>query len=233
VLLTVGTLTAGVLGPTPTGYLVLIAMVYAVWSAFAGLLPSVLGRRLKSVAVFFAAIILLNGATGPGTVLFGIGGVLFTREGFLAGIEYSARLSLMLWGGMLLSRTVPPEGYVDMAEGLTTRRGRPLIAAWMVAICYLPAVVASARRMVLARKARGELIRPGFTSAMFWMTTGAFPFFATALRNSDALAEAMETRHFHPRESRSPFHPGHLRKVDIVMLGVALVSTAAALTGAF
>jgi energy-coupling factor transporter transmembrane protein EcfT len=59
--------------------------------------------------------------------------------------------------------------------------------------------------------------------------SGALPLFASALRNADALAEAMESRCYEPYAPRTPFRRLTISFADGVIATAAVLVTAASL----
>jgi energy-coupling factor transporter transmembrane protein EcfT len=229
--ITVGCFSFGVMGHTPLRYAAIVAAVYSCWTYAASIPPPALLARLKGALLFLGLIMFVNGVTESGKVLFEAEGVYLTQEGLAKGAEQSLRLSIVLWGAFLLTSTVRIEEFQDAAERLTTRRGRPLVAAGTIALTYLPLLVESSRRVTIARRARGEEDRPRFPGGITHVAAAALPLFASAMRNADALAEAMESRCYNTGSARTPFRHAPFPPRDMaVVLAVALI-TAAALTG--
>ena len=219
------------LGHTPLLYVALVAGAYSCWSYAAAIPPGALLARLRGALLFLGLIVFVNGLTESGRVLFEADGVYLTREGLARGGEQALRLSIVLWGAFLLTSTVRIEEFQDAAERLTTRRGRPLVAAGTIALTYLPLLIESSRRVTIARRARGEEDRPRFPGGIMHVAAAALPLFISAMRNADALAEAMESRCYDTGSARTPFRHTPVPPRDVaIVLTVALI-TAAALAG--
>jgi energy-coupling factor transporter transmembrane protein EcfT len=230
-MITVGCFSFGLLGHTPLAYAAIVAGVYSCWMYAAGIPPTAFLAKLKGALLFLGVIILVNGVTESGRVLFAADGVYLTLEGLAKGTEQALRLSIVLWGAFLLTSTVRIEEFQDAAERLTTRRGRPLVAAGTIALTYLPLLVESSRRVTIARRARGEEDRPRFPGGIAHVAAAALPLFASAMRNADALAEAMESRCYDTRSARTPFRRLSAGPRDVMVVLAAVLITAAALTG--
>ncbi len=121
----------------------------------------------------------------------------------------------------------------DAAERWTSKKGRPVLAAGTIAIAYLPLFVESARRVTIARRARGEEDNPGLRGALGRVAGAAIPFLGSAMRDADALAEAMASRCYVPASARTPFHRTTITSGDLAIVIVATSITAAAIAGAF
>jgi len=221
----VGCVSCGALGGAPLWYLAAATALYGAWTFAAGIPPRAIAARIRGALLFLALIVVLNAVTTGGAVVIDLGGLLVTREGVARGAAQAARLSFVLWGALITARTVNLEDLQDALERWTTRRGMPLVAAGGIAVNYLPTLVESARRVMLARKARGEDDRPGPLRAIAHVSAAALPLFASAMRNADALAEAMESRCYDTLAPRTRF-----RRTRIPGLEIAGSAAVAAIT---
>jgi energy-coupling factor transport system permease protein len=230
-MITVGCISLGTLSHTPLRYVAIAAGVYLIWTYAAGIPPSALLARLKGAFLFLGLIVFLNAVTESGRVLFEAGGLYVTQEGLAKGGEQALRLSLVLWGAFLMVSTGRIEEFQDAAERWTTRRGRPLVAAGTIAITYLPLLVDTARRVTIARRARGEEDRPRFPGGIAHVAAAALPLLAAAMRNADALAEAMESRCYGTSSPRTRFRQIPVGPFDVVIASTVALVTAATLAG--
>ena len=211
----VGCIALGALGGAPAWYMAVAAAFYAAWTAAAAIPPRLLAARVKGAFLFLTLIVLVNAATTSGTVALDIDGLLITKEGLARGAEQAARLCIVLWGALIIVGTGHLEELQDALERWTTRRGRPLVAAGAIAVNYLPSLVESARRVMLARRARGETHRAGPAGTVAQISAAALPLLSAALRNADALAEAMESRCYDTLAPRTRFRRTTLLPGDI------------------
>lgn len=230
-IITVGCISCGALGHTSPAYVALSGCVYAAWTWGAGISPAALLSRLKAALLFLTLIVLANALTGSGRVIADADGLYLTSEGLLKGGEQALRLSVVIWGAFLLVSSSGLEEFQDAAERLTTRRGHPLVASGTIALTHLPLIVESARRVAIARRARGEQDRARFPGGIIRAASSALPLLAAAMRNADALAEAMESRCYSVWSPRTRFKrvpvPGREAALVLAVLGL----TAASLTG--
>lgn len=224
-------ISAGVLAPTSAVYAGAAGAALALWT-IAGRIPfPIIVRRVWSARWFLAAIVAVNALTLPGGVIAEAAGLYVTREGLMAGAGQSLRLLVVLWAGSIVTITTPLEEMMDVVEQWTSRRGRPLISVGVVSLNYLPLLIASARRVRAARRARGCDDGRGVIAGIRAASASALPLFAIALRSADALAEAMESRGYSPSSARTPFRRLHMPRLDAGILVIVLASTAAALAG--
>jgi energy-coupling factor transport system permease protein len=227
----VGCISFGTLGHTPLWYAVLACGAYACWTIAERIPFPALLTRLRGALLFLVLIVFLNAVTEGGRVVFETGGLYVTAEGLAKGGEQALRLCTVIWGALILFSTGSIEEYQDAAERWTRRKGRPLLAAGTIALTYLPLLVESARRVTIARRARGEIDRIRFPGGIGQAAAAALPLFAAALRNSDALAEAMESRCYNPSSARTPFRLTRFRGRDAAIVTAVVLFTAAAIAG--
>jgi len=227
-LFVVACISFGVLGPSSVLYVAIAGVGYLCWTVLAGVPVTGFLRRIRSGLVFFAVIIVVNALTRNGRVIFDIGGLYVTAEGVIEGMGQALRLIMMLWGGFLLVSSTRLEEFLDAGEMWTRQKGRPLLSAGTIAICYMPVLIESAKRISIARRARGESDLPGLFSGIARAGKSALPLFASALRNADSLAEAMESRCYDPRLPRSRFRLTTVSWPDVACILFAFGITAAA-----
>ncbi len=219
----------GVLAPTSIAFAAAAGAGLALWTIVARVPPSTFARRAWKTRWFLLAILAVNALTLPGSVIAEGAGLYFTREGLLAGASQSLRLLIVLWAGSMIMLTTPLDELMDVVEQWTSKRGRPLIAVGVVTINYLPLIVESARRVHAARRARGGDDGRGIIAGIRAASASALPLFAVALRNADALAEAMDSRGYSPSSARTPFRQLRMPFRDAGVLLCIVAITAAAL----
>jgi energy-coupling factor transporter transmembrane protein EcfT len=141
------------------------------------------------------------------------------------------RLATALWGASLLVSTTRLEEVLDSAERFTARRGRPLLAAGTIALCYMPLLVERAGRIAIARRARGEDDSRGLFNRLHRLAGSALPLFAAALRDAESLAEAMQARCYEPTSPRQPFRMTSFRLREAGISACAFTLTAVSMLG--
>ncbi len=229
---TVACISLGTLGRSPLWYVAAAAGVYLLWSVGAGLPGAALAARVRGALLFLGLIVVLNGVTVSGRVVMEAGGLYVTREGLGRGAEQALRLCVVMWGALLLVSGARIEEFQDAAERFSARKGRPLLAAGTIAITYLPLLVESARRVATARRARGEKESLRFPRGLMRAASAALPLFASAMRNADALADAMESRCYEPSSPRTPFRCLTVSCADTAIVIAVVLVTAVSLAGA-
>jgi len=205
-LIVVGCISFAALSRSSTWFLAGAALYYVLWTASERMTPALLLARIRGTALFLALILIVSGFSGSGNVVASVAGHYLTKEGMESGLAQVSRLLIVLWGATLLVWSTPVEYFIDVAERWTRRRGHPLIAAGTIALNYLPLLIARARRINTARAARGLREARWISGTAIARVAGAsVPLFAAALRDADALAEAMESRCFDAISPRTPF----------------------------
>ena len=230
-LLIVACLSLGVLGPTSARYDSLVAGGYLWWTLAARVQLRPLLRKMAGASLFLAVIVVIDGATGGGRILFDVAGMRVTRDGLTEGAVQCCRLLLVLWGSWLLVSTTPIEGFLDVAERWMERKGRPVLAAGAVTLIYLPLLVGSARRVMIARRARGVRESKRFFSGIVSASRASLPMFGAALRNADALADAMESRCYATTAPRTRFSARPISARGVAILACCLCLTLISLIG--
>ena len=227
--LSVACISLGVLAPTSSTYVGAAAAGLALWTIAARIPASTIVRRAWKTRWFLAAIVAVNGLTLPGVVIAEGAGLYLTREGLLVGASQSCRLLIVLWAASMIMLSTPLEELIDVVERWTARRGRALIAVGAVTINYLPLLVESARRVHAARRARGHDDGRGIVAGIRAASASALPLFAVAMRNADALAEAMDARGYSPSAARTPFRQIRMPFRDAAVMFLVAAITVAAL----
>jgi len=228
-LLSVTIISIGVLSPTSLLYVFVAASGLFIWSFDPRFSVVWFFRRVRKGAWFLGAILLIDILTENGVVLFQVAGLYGTKEGILAGIEQSGRIIIIIWGASLFVGTTLLEEMTDAAERWTVKKGRPLLAVATIALNYLPVLVENARKIQAVRLARGEPDPRGLIAGIRAAGATALPLFASALRSSDALAEAMESRCYRPSSRRTPFREITMPVHELVIILIVAAATGAAL----
>jgi energy-coupling factor transporter transmembrane protein EcfT len=226
-----GCISACALGPTSALCLFLLGCGCLCWTVAAAMPAMHLLRRMKKSTVFLLVIIVTGGISGGGKVLLHEGGVYLTLEGLEGGLVQSVRLLLVVWGATLFVWTTRPEELLDAVERWMVRKGRPVLAAGVIAMSYLPVLVRSARRIMIARRARGEPGSRWSPGGISGVARSSLPLFAAAFRDADMLAEAMEARCFDPLAPRSRFSRRRTSRLGIMVISCSSALVTAVLLG--
>ena len=224
-------LALGFMGTGSTWFLLLGGIYLFYWTLKARLPLRAVVRGTRSILWFVAFMILFNFFSTEGSIVVSFGGMYGTSEGLIRGITQAGRLAMVLWGSLLLVRSTKPEGFLDGAEWVVRKRGFPPLSVAVLGLLYLPVLIDSARRVREARVARVDMPARGIAGGAWFAAASALPLFAAALRASEHLADAMEARCYEPAQPRTPFVILHMKKGELVALGIMGLALAGALTG--
>lgn len=182
--------------------------------AAAGSVPArALARAVRLVLVLVLITAGINLFLTPGELLFRLGPLTATREGWERGILLAGRLALLALAGALVTGTTPPLLLSRGLERLLAPLGRlgvrvpDLSLILAIAIQFIPILLDEARRLLLARRGRAATAGTGWPGARLAEVAAVLvPLFVSALRRADRLADAMEARGYGrgPRGSLTP-----------------------------
>jgi len=166
-------------------------------------------RRVLWILVLIgaASFAIWTFAYGGQTVVFRLGPLAATREGMMFGAGMGLRLDLMVFCGLIFLTTTMIE---EFTEGLT-RLGLPFPAAFALSLSFrlIPLFADTARTIIDAQRSRGLSPASGgpLKKARNYIPLLA-PVFSSALRRTDNLAIALESRGF-GRTGRRGRHREH------------------------
>jgi energy-coupling factor transport system permease protein len=161
-----------------------------------------------------------------GAPVLSLGAFFLTAEGILYGAALGIRLAAMVMAGVVFISTTSIE---EFAAGLR-RLGLPFPVsfAFSTAFRLVPTFLGSAASVVQAQRSRGlDLESGGPVARLRRHLPLLVPIFVNAVRSSDLLAMALESRGFGRRE-RSEYLQLRLRPADwMTMLACAALEAAA------
>jgi energy-coupling factor transport system permease protein len=208
---------------------------YVAGVAAAVLLLAVLARcllnlwRLRAIFVLlfvFSSLlwpVMLRGATEVAR----LGPLIVTRESLLYGIAVGMRLDAMVAAGLLFLSTTRVE---EFTAGLR-RLGLPFPVsfAFSLAFRFVPTFADSAYTIIQAQKSRGlDLDSGGLVTRLRRHVPLLIPAMVCAVRNTDLLAMALESRGFGRAAKRTEYREMRLRWTDwLAGLACAVVVAAA------
>lgn len=142
-----------------------------------------------------------------------------TEEGLAFAVQYSLRLVNLLLASFWLMMIVRPLDLIASLEKLLRplRRWLPIgefALAMGLAIRFFPLILEESEEIKMAQQARGGSRRPALTN----LVTLVVPLFVGVVRRSGELAEAMETRGYHPGVSRTDWRGSSWNVTDTVTL---------------
>lgn len=151
-----------------------------------------------------------------------------TRESALYGLGTGLRLATMVAAGLVFLAVTRVE---EFALGLQ-RLGAPFVItfAFSTAFRLVPGFLASAATVVAAQRSRGLDLESGslFRRLARYLPL-LIPVMASAIRNTDLMAMALESRGFRAQPRRTSLIELHLRGRDWLALALLLALAAASL----
>jgi energy-coupling factor transport system permease protein len=218
----------------PAGHLILAAGVAAA-AALSGVPLASLLRTLRTVLWLGFFLFFFYLFTTPGQPLAGLGPIVVSREGLLAGGLQIYRLSLVVLVTSLLTFTTSP---AQLAHGLEVAFGplerigvpvRDLVMVLTIALSFVPTFFREIDKIAKAQQARGSDFRSGGVAQRIRGLVPVFvPIFVSAFRRAEELATAMDARGFRSAPRRTRMHRLRLGGRDLAAgLIVAAVALAA------
>lgn len=204
-----------------------VAAVSLALAAWARCLENV--RRVKTMLLLLAlfSILLWPLFLKGGTPLVSLGPLRIGREPALYGLAMGLRLGSMLIAGMILISTTMVE---EFAAGLR-RFGMPFSVAFAFSTAFrlVPTFLGSSASVVQAQKARGLDLESGHIfSRLRKHIPLMVPIFINAVRTTDLLAMALESKGFGSSRRRTEYLDLHMRWADWAAIAICLLAAAAA-----
>ena len=175
---------------------------------FVGLMGRCLGNLLRVwpllIALSTITFLVWTFVFGKGDPMWSWGWLVVKRQAAAYGLGMALRLTGMVVAGLFLLSTTSIE---ELTYGLT-RLGFPyrLSFAFSLAFRLVPTFLGSAATISQAQRARGLDLEKGNLFARIRRHIPLLiPIFASALRRTDQLAMALETRGFGARKDRTSY----------------------------
>lgn len=209
---------------------------YVAGAAAAILLLAVLGRCLVNLwrlrAIFallfvFSAVLWPVMLRGP-TEVARLGPVIVSRESLLYGIAVGLRLGAMVAAGLVFLSTTQVEEFT----GALRRLGLPFPVsfAFSLAFRFVPTFADSAYAIIQAQKSRGlDLDTGGPLTRLKRHVPLLIPAVVCAVRTTDLLAMALESRGFGSTARRTEYREMRLRWTDWLAALACVAAVAAAI----
>jgi energy-coupling factor transport system permease protein len=184
-------------------------------------------RHILVLLVAFSAIMWPFFVEGP-TSWWSWGGLKVSRESLLYGAAMGLRLATFVAAGLLFLSTTRNE---ELTNGLI-RLGIPYPLAFVLstALRLLPTFVGAGATIIQAQVSRGLDLETGnILRRLSRFIPQAVPLFIYAIRHTNDLAMALESRGFSPGAPRSLYYEPRMRRLDYLVLGLLVVWLAVAL----
>lgn len=175
-------------------------------------------RLILLLLIAFSSVLWPFFVKGP-TLLWSFGPFQMSEESFLFGIAMGLRLANFVAIGLLLLSTTRNE---EMTNGLI-RLGCPYPIAFAIstALRLVPTFAGAGVTIVQAQMSRGlDLKSKNIFSRLAQFIPQAIPLFIYAIRHTNLLAMALESKGFHPGLKRTFYYEPHMRKIDYGVLAI-------------
>jgi len=184
--------------------------------------------RFILILLFLFSFLLWPFFAKGGTPLYSWGFLQVSLESLLYGLAMGLRLSTFVSIGLILLSTTRNE---EMTHGLI-RLGMPysVAFAFSAALRLVPTFVSAGATIVQAQISRGLDLESGsLLKRTSKFIPQAVPLFIYALRHTNLLAMAMESKGFHPQSKRTFYYQLRVGWADYLTLLVLLTSLCLAL----
>lgn len=194
-----------------------------VWTArSARALPNFGKLRLILLLLFFFSMVLWPFfAKGP-TPLWSWGPLTFSEESLLYGIAMGLRLATFVAIGLTFLSTTRNE---ELTHGLI-RIGLPYPVAFALstALRLVPTFAGAGATIAQAQISRGLDLESGslFRRAGKFIPL-AVPLFIYAIRHTNLLAMALESKGFSPESKRTFYYESYMRWIDYVVIALLIL----------
>ncbi len=206
-------------------------LAISLWVLWMGLSAKVLSNfwRLRFILILlivFSTILWPFFAKGS-TPLWSWGPVQVSKESLLYGIAMGFRLATFVAIGLIFLSTTRNE---ELTNGLI-RMGCPYPIAFALSTAFrlVPTFAGAGATIIQAQVSRGLDLESGnLFSRVGKFIPQAVPLFIYAIRHTNLLAMALESKGFSPEAKRTLFYEPHMHRIDYGVI-VLLVMILAAL----
>ncbi len=156
------------------------------------------------------------------TLLWSWGPFRVSQESLLYGIAMGLRLATFVGIGLVFLSTTRNE---DLTNGLI-RMGCPYPVAFALstALRLVPTFAGAGATIIQAQISRGLDLESGnIFRRIGKFIPQAVPLFMIAIRHTNLLAMALESKGFNPESKRTLYHEPHFRRVDYVVLVILAI----------
>lgn len=181
---------------------------------------------------FFLMALLVNLLFTPGEGGFDWLFLHISLNGARNGLLFGIRIYALIWSAGLFGWTTSPVAMADSFESLAkplSRIGVPtrdIAMMLLLAMRFLPTLLADANELKLAQMSRGARFNAGNpiqrTKALIPLIV---PLFIGAFRRADESAIALQVRGYSSEGERTSLYPPKFRKVDVfaILMGFIFV----------
>jgi energy-coupling factor transport system permease protein len=174
-------------------------------------------RFILFLLIAFSTVTWPFFAKGP-TPLWSFGSLQVSQESLLYGIAMGLRLATFVGTGLIFLSTTRNE---ELTNGLI-RMGCPYSIAFALstALRLVPTFAGAGATIIQAQVSRGLDLQSGnIFSRVRKFIPQAVPLFIYAIRHTNLLAMALESKGFSPESKRTLYYEPCMRVIDYVVLG--------------
>jgi len=172
--------------------------------------PKAALKGVRPIIIVIMFTVILNLFMSGGTPLVEFWGLTITKEGLASAVFMAVRLILLIVGTLLLTFTTSPMALTDGIEAMLNPLKKiklpvhELAMMMSIALRFIPALIEETDKIMSAQKARGASFDTGgLIKRAKAILPLIIPLFISAIRRSDELATAMESRCYHGGEGRT------------------------------
>jgi len=173
-------------------------------------------RFILVLLIAFSTVMWPFFAKGP-TSWWSLGSLQVSQESFLYGIAMGLRLATFVGTGLIFLSTTRNE---ELTNGLI-RMGCPYSMAFALstALRLVPTFAGAGATIIQAQVSRGLDLESGnIFSRVRKFIPQAVPLFIYAIRHTNLLAMALESKGFSPESKRTFYYEPRMRVIDCIVL---------------
>ncbi len=173
-------------------------------------------RLILTLLIVFSTVMWPFFAKGP-TPLWSLGFLHVSKESLLYGLAMGLRLATFVATGLIFLSTTRNE---ELTNGLI-RMGcpYPIAFALSTALRLVPTFAGAGATIIQAQVSRGLDLESGnIFSRISKFIPQAVPLFIYAIRHTNLLAMALESKGFSPESNRTLYYEPRMRSIDYLVL---------------
>ncbi len=189
---------------------------------FSKIPPKKIFRGFIPFFVLFLLTFILHLFLTPGEVLFKLGGLNGTLEGFHKGLLYSMRILILVLSAMFFGFTTSPIDFADSLSGFffrfksETLREIPMIMIFVFR--FIPSMFKEGKRAMMAYKARCGYIRMG--GDLFSLV---FPVVHSSIRKAEQLAIGLHAKAYQVGKERTTINEFRFSSKDYYFMAYSII----------
>ena len=178
-------------------------------------------KGLRAILILMLITALFNLFLTPGEVLVSFWKLRITREGVVSAVRMAFRLTYLILGTSIMTRTTTPNQLTDGLEKSLAPLRRlhvpvhEISMMMSIALRFIPILIEETDKIMKAQMARGASFDEGnIIKKAKALIPLLVPLFISAFRRANDLAMAMEARCYHGGDGRTKMKPLRYRGLD-------------------